>query len=489
MIWVYQQILSRLDNLEAENLSLNNLVIRQNTEIASLRSLLEAANAKLNKNSSNSSKPPSSDMIRTKSLRKSSGKARGGQQYHPGSTLPFSSTPAHVVDYFPSDNCCCCGQDLKHIEAHGYDRRQVFDIPPVKMEVTEHKAFMKCCPHCHTENKGVFPCTVSQPVQYGNNLKRFAIYQSAYQFIPFRRTAQMIKDFTGHGISEGTLVNFINQFQLRLNNSGFEKALKEQLLACDQVHFDETGFHYDNERNWLHVATTDKYTYYFPHFNRGSEAMNAMEILPQYLGIAMHDYWKSYLQYGCTHALCNVHHLRDLTFCEEHENSGCATKLKALLLEIKAGVDTRKTEGFKNMEEAFISEMEAKYDAIVAEGYEAHPMPIKEEGKKGVVKKSKTQNLLERFKNHKDDILRFMKDFRVPFGNNVAEQAMRMMKLKQKISGCFRSQQGAVAFAAIRSYIDTARKHGFSVYEAILSNIEMDTLFPWTKNEKVQPSG
>jgi transposase len=485
----YALLSQEFELLKAWNEDLVKIVLSQSETISKLELSLAEALSKLSKNSGNSSKPPSSDMVRTKSLRISSDKSQGGQVGHKGSTLPFKGEPDKIVVHLSPSNCSCCGHDLKSVPVKDYERRQVYDIPPVAMEVTEHRVNLKCCPHCQTENKGSFPATVSQPVQYGNHLKQFALYLSHYQFIPYGRIAQLIKDFTGHSLSEGTVVNFVNQFDKQLSKSGFVDALKAEVLGSGLVNFDETGFYYDNNRNWLHVATTNEFTYYFPHHKRGGEAMEAMDILPRYKGVAVHDYWKSYLKYDCTHALCNVHHLRDLTFCEEQEKSKWASDMKAFLLETKAATELCKELGMSCMDSQEVSQMEAKYDALIEKGFIAHPVPEKEIGKRGLVKKSKTQNLLERFKVQKEDVLRFAKDFSVPFGNNIAEQAMRMMKLKQKISGCFRSEHGAEAFAAARSYIDTARKHGCSIFDAILKNIENETLFPWYSSENTQPSG
>jgi transposase len=463
-------VINRLFFLEAE-------VTRLYEENQILQEKLAISESKLNKNSSNSSKPPSTDTFRTKSLRTQSGKKQGGQDGHKGSTLSIVATPDKTVVH-SAVNCSECGNDLSSAKAVRVERRQVFDIPPIRMEVTEHQCETKCCPYCKTENKGSFPLQVSQPTQYGNSLKQFAVYLSNYQLIPYNRCAQLIEDLTGIRPSQATLVNFNNQFKSNLKESGFEADLKQKLLASSALHFDETGFYYDNDRNWLHTATTKDYTYYFPHKKRGQEAMDAMGIISQYKGTAVHDYWKSYLEYNCTHSLCNTHHLRDLTFCEEQEKNQWAAEMKTLLLEMKGEEEQCKTEGLTAMEAEQLEKLESKYDALIIEGYKQNPFPEKEKGKRGAPKKTKSQNMMERFKNHKEDIIRFLKDFTVPFGNNVAEQAMRMMKLKQKISGCFRSEEGAASFAIARSYIDTMRKQNFDIMDAIGKAMEGNPIFP-----------
>lgn len=287
----------------------------------------------------------------------------------------------------------------------------------------------------------------------------------------------MIEDLTGHCISAGSLVNFNTNCCEQL--SDFMKALKTNLLQSPLIHADETGYYYDNNRNWLHVAATADCTYYYPHEKRGKEAMDAMGILPTYTGALMHDYWKSYLDYDCQHYLCNAHHLRDLTFCEEQEKSTWAKQMKALLLDMKHSVDDSLTLGLQSLTEDQQTKYLQHFDTLIAQGNIEHPLPQKQIGKRGAVKKCKSRNLLERFAKHKDGITQFIKDFAVPFGNNLAEQSIRMMKLKQKISGCFRSKAGATVFATIRSYIDTMRKNGFDIMDALDLAIKGKSIIPF----------
>ena len=461
----------------------NRLLREENTE---LKRLLQGALDKLNKNSSNSSKPPSTDIARTKSLRISTGKKAGGQKGHTGTTLQISETPDEVVEH-KAKQCVGCGKDIGGVGSLRYERRQVYDIPPVRMKIYEHRSEIKCCPHCQKENKGAFPSEVSHCTQYGSNLKEFALYLTQYQLLPFGRSAQLIEDLTGHKLSAATLVNINQTCSSQL--SGFIEALKDNLQKAPVIHSDETGFYYQSKRNWLHVAATEDLTYYYAHEKRGKEAMDAMGVLPDYKGNAMHDYWKSYLDYLCTHSLCNTHHLRDLTFCLEQEKSVWAEAMKALLLEMKQITDQCKEQGLQSLDELRQEQLTTKYNLLVEEGYLQHPLPEKQPGKRGTVKKSKTQNLLERFKKHREDIIRFIRDFRVPFGNNLAEQAIRMMKVKQKISGCFRSKEGAQSFATIRSYIDTMRKNGFNIIEAIRQAIKGNPIMPFDASYTYPQSG
>lgn len=472
--------------LEEKISELESIILSLRNENKELKKLLQQALDKLNKNSSNSSKPPSTDIVRTKSLRISAGRKAGGQKGHKGVTLPISEVPDKIVIHRALE-CSGCGKDISGVGSLRFERRQVYDIPPIRMRVCEHKSEIKCCPHCEKENKGVFPEEVSHCTQYGRNLKRFGVYLTQYQLLPLGRSAQLIEDLTGHKLSAATLVNINEQCSVQL--SGFIEALKENLQKEPVMHSDETGFYYESKRNWLHVATTSFLTYYFAHEKRGKEAMDQMGILGDYKGIVMHDYWKSYLDYLCDHSLCNVHHLRDLTFCHEQETSQWAADMKTLLLEMKAATDKSKEMGLQSLNEQQQQQFTAKYDLLIKEGYLQHPFPEKQPGKRGAVKKSKTQNLLERFKNHREDIIRFIRDFRVPFGNNLAEQAVRMMKLKQKISGCFRSKQGAVCFATTRSYIDTMRKNGFCIMDAIGRAIIGKAIMPFDATYTYPQSG
>lgn len=424
------------------------------------------------KDSSNSSKPPSSDIgkaQRTKSLRTKSGKKPGGQHGHTGETLSFNATPDEVVVHAVKQ-CNCCGKSLSGIAVVDYEYRQVFDIPPIEMLVTEHRSEIKNCPRCHTVSRAVFPEGVSQPVQYGINVQQLAVYFTQYQLLPYGRTAEIFKDLFGHALSSSFLVN--NNHRCAVNLQPFIDELKATLLTQPVLHADETGFYFEGRRNWLHTISTEKHSFYAPHIKRGTEAMYDMSVLPVYEGILMHDFWKSYNEFGCGHALCNVHHLRDLTFCHEIEKSSWAGQAKQLLVDLHAKVMMAKDTGATSLSKGQLHYWRKKYDDLMSEGLRIHPVPKKQKGKRGVTQKSKTQNMIERFVEYKDEILAFAKNFLIPFGNNIAEQAIRMMKVKQKISGCFRSEQGAKDFADIRSYIATMKKQGNSIMQALAAAIQ-----------------
>jgi len=257
----------------------------------------------------------------------------------------------------------------------------------MRMQIHEHRSEIKCCPHCQKENKAIFPAEVTHCTQYGNNLKQLAVYLSGYQLLPVKRSVQLIEDITGHKLTEATLVNINEGCSNQL--TGFIEVLKDELQKAPVIHSDETGFYYQSKRNWLHVAATEHLTYYYAYEKRGKKAMDQMEILPFYQGNVMHDYWKSYLDYSCTHSLCNVHHLRDLTFCHEQEKSQWAADMKALLLEMKQVTDNSKEQGLQKLSELQLQQLTQRYDLLIEEGYSQHPIGEKEAGKRGAVKKSK----------------------------------------------------------------------------------------------------
>lgn len=448
------------------------LIAEQNKMIKMLEARIEVLENNQKTDSRNSSKPPSTDIgkpQRTQSLRTKSGKKPGGQQGHIGETLCFTAMPDEVVVHAVKQ-CACCGKNLSAGIVEEYECRQVFDIPPIEMQITEHRSEIKNCPFCHTINKAAFPGGVNQPVQYGINVQQLAVYFTQYQLLPYGRTAEIFNDLFGHALSNSFLVN--NNHRCAVNLQPFIKDLKEVLLNQPVLHGDETGFYFEGRRNWLHTLSTDKHSFYAPHIKRGTEAMNEMNILPVYKGILVHDFWKSYNEFECDHALCNVHHLRDLTFCHEIEKSSWAGRARQLLVDLHAKVMIAKDAGAESLSKGQLHYWRKKYDDLMTEGLRMHPVVKKQKGKRGVVKKSKTQNMLERFVDYKEQILSFTKNFLIPFGNNIAEQAIRMMKVKQKISGCFRSEKGAKNFADTRSYIATMKKQGKPVMQAIAAAIQ-----------------
>lgn len=433
----------------------------------------------LKQNSRNSNKPPSSDGFKKPKVQREKGdRPAGGQKGHTGHTLKMVDTP-DCVKVHQVSTCRQCGHSLTEVPAKSHERRQVFDLPPLKVEVTEHRAEIKRCLQCGCLNKGTFPEDVRLPVQYGPGLKAVAVYLNQYQLLPYERTSEIFADLFGHHLSQGTLVN-TNQACYEAVEA-VEQKIKELLAASPTINCDETGTNADGKKQWLHVAGTERLTCYSVHPKRGYEATYDMGILPGFTGKVVHDHWKPYFKYPCDHSLCNAHHLRELTGAIERDNQHWPQMMIELLLEIKKTVDEKRptTDHLNPIE---IKTFEEKYDAIIQKGLaENQPRIIwfksindNRNGKK----QSKTKNLLDRLDNYRRETLAFMYDFRVPFDNNQAERDLRMVKVQQKISGTFRSSQGAKIFCRIRGYISTVKKNGLSIIDALQSAFKGSPLFP-----------
>lgn len=420
---------------------------------AALQVLLLLVSVLLNRttlNSKNSSKPPSSDPNRFKSSRKKSDQLTGGQKGHVGTTLKKEANP-DIVEYIKLDRRTL--PKGTYCDA-GVVTRQLFDID-ISRIVTEYQAQVlkdeqgKCF-------IAPFPEGVTKAVQYGKQIKAHAVYLSQYQLLPYKRIQMYFADQLKIPLSEGSLFNFNQQAFMEL--AQFEQICKDRLAGSNVAHADETGININGKGHWLHGTSNEQWTHYAPHAKRGMEAMDEIGILTHFKGILCHDHWKSYYRYSFTHALCNAHHLRELTRAWEQDKQVWAKEMAQWLVELNDVVD----EAGGILKDNQVDDYRLQYRALLKKGEKESLPPVRLEGvvKRGRIKRSKARNLLERLMKYESDVLRFMTHSQVPFTNNRAENDIRMMKVHQKISGCFRSMNGAQGFCRVRGYLSTCRKQG-----------------------------
>lgn len=437
--------------------------------IRSLEARNQVLEDQLAKTSRNSSKPPASDGLNKpapKSRREKTGKPSGGQKGHTGSRLEPVVKPQHIASH-PVVRCSHCQADLTEFTVSRVDKRQVFDLPEVKLEVTEHQAEVKTCPVCGQVNAAEFPEGVTQQAQYGPHVRAQMVYLNLYHSIPLARTAEIISELYHQPISDGTV--YAAGVELAARVEGVTEQIKTYLVDTDEaVHFDETGARVNGKLHWLHCASTEQATYYAVHPKRGCQAMEAIGILPERTGWSIHDAWQPYLKYlDAKHGLCNAHLVRELVFIIERQRQVWADDFLALLLNMKDKVDEARGAGQVCLSALQLRAFELVYDLIVEHGERANPPPVRSGDQRGRLKQSPARNLLDRLLAHKDKVMAFIYDFAVPFDNNLAERDIRMVKVQQKVSGGFRSGQGANIFCQVRSYSSTARKNGQRVLEVL----------------------
>ena len=453
------------------------LVVQQAQVINELRArvaALEAENAELKRrlgmNSTNSSQPPSADGLAKpvrKSLRGKTGRKPGGQAGHPGSTLAPVAVPDEVIRHEPTA-CGGCGGGLLGAVEVGLTRRQVFDLPEIAVRVTEHQAIARQC-GCGTVTRGAVPVGVDAPVQYGPRIAAIIVYLYVGQFLSKKRTAQALAELFGTPISQGTVASITRRAAAGLD--GFRELVRERITAAQVVHFDETGLRVQGKLRWVHSASTSKYALIWVHDKRGRAAMDAAGVLPSFTGIAVHDAWAPYDCYpAATHALCNAHLLRELVAVTEiagaDERGWCwAEQVRTALLELKAAAEHAAAEGKSAIEPAQLSLYIGyiRSAASIAASTACAP---------GDAVAARHRALARRILDRQADYLRFATDFRVPFDNNAAEREIRMVRLREKVSGCLRTVVGATDFAAIRSYLATVAKHGIGFLHALTELIQ-----------------
>src|SRR5450432_3742091 len=442
-------------------------------ENAALRERLADLERRLGLNSSNSGKPPSSDGLkkppRVSSLRQPSGKKTGGQKGHPGTTLRRTETPDVTIDHYP-EACTACGEPLGAVMTTGHVARQVFDLPePTPLIVTEHRAHDCRCASCGTQTRAAFPEGVTAPIQYGKRIGAFVVYSLHFQLLPEKRLAALMADLLGVKLVTATIARISQDYAHRFRD--FADAVRDHVASAPVKHMDETGFRIGGKTQWLHIASTVWLTFYRVSAKRGS-------LLAKVTGIVVHDHWKPYYTMtGVLHALCNAHHLRELKALVEIEKEDWARKMQRLLRRACHATNLAR-EQENPLPPRLIALFERRYDAILTEGLAFHaaqpalarPAAAGKGKARGRKPRRVGHNLLLRLSIRKPDVLRFLSDLTVPFTNNLAEQAARMMKLRQKISGGFRCAAGAADFAVIRSLLATARKQGWNMLETLAAD-------------------
>lgn len=436
----------------------NNLLIEKYTKLELKYKLLSDRQSK---DSTNSSKPPSSDNNKAKekrkkttSSRKKSGKKAGGQPGHKGAHLKMSETPDEIVR-LEVKKCVNCNHKLK-AKACSIEKRQQFEIPEPKMWVTEYQSEVKECKKCGCVSEACFPENITHITQYGARAKSLMVYMNEYQLIPYARASEFFETVYGHKISPGTIVNAVKSLSLRLENVNND--IKQLLTKSPIAHTDETGINIYGSKNWLHTVGNEELTHYEIHEKRGRQATIDIGILPEFKGIMVHDHWKSYFTYKqCSHALCNAHHLRELRYINEQHNMKWANEMSELLININNQKDKLLVKNKIAFSKARLKEHNKIYDNILRKAQ-------REQAIRGTLD---SKNLLKRLKNFKAEVLLFMNDFKVPFTNNLSERDLRMSKVKQKISGCYRSDEGAVNYCKIRSVISTASKNKRNIFQVL----------------------
>jgi len=435
-------------------------------KVRQLTARVEELEARLSKDSHNSSKPPSTDGLakKTRSLRVASGKKPGGQTGHAGKTLKRAQYVEVVIDEPLPEHCHKCGASLVGGDAQLDERRQVFDIPVARYLVTEHRTWQLRCA-CGQLHQSQFPEGVSELVQYGPNVRALAVHLAQGQLLPLGRSAQLITQLFGLKVSPATVLAWIDQASELLHPE--VARIAQALINAPVAHADESGLRVASRLHWLHTVASHTHTWYGVHAKRGMLAIAAHGILPKRMATLVHDCWKPYWQLDCEHALCNAHLLRELTFLHETTGQRWPKRMIGLLLAARDHCEAAREDARTALSARQIRRIFTDYEAILVQAQACHPQAARHTRRRGRVKQSPAFNLFRRMREHTAEVLRFVTDLRVPFTNNLGERAIRMPKVKQKISGCFRTLEGAQNFCTIRSYLDTMHKQGHNLFEVL----------------------
>lgn len=469
-----EQLVARLARLEAALAEKDAQIAERDARIEVLTARVAALETLLRKDSRTSSKPPSSDGLRKpppRSRREASGRSPGKQPGDPGVTLRQVDNPDRVVVHRP-DNCGGCGRSLRRSPVTSVETRQVFDLPQVRLNVTEHQLQHRSC-RCETITVATAPSGAGAPAQYGPRVRAIGAYLVGYQHLPYARAGETLADLLGVNMSAGTLSTIVTATGEGLGE--FLTVVRDRIAAAPVAHFDETGLRVEGALAWVNAAATDSLALFTVHENRGHDGMKAAGILPVFTGIAVHDGFSPYRSYGSAHQLCNAHHLRELAAVLDTQPAQTwAEDLSRLLAEINDMTRYARTTGAHAISPRLLAAYRNRYDTLLAYAHALHPPPA------GRGARTPIMRLLARLREHADDVLRFAYDLRVPFDNNLVERDIRMVKLRQKISGSLRTWAGAHTFCAIRSYLATTRKHGINALDALTQLHNGHTWLPQT---------
>ncbi|MEZ5448333.1 MAG: IS66 family transposase [Thiolinea sp.] len=434
--------------------------------LAEMEARLNALEHQVDKNSKNSSKPPSSDGLKKGAAqpRTRGAKPSGGQPGHGGSNRQLSASPDEVLVFRPTGQCSC-GLALDTLDAILVERRQQIDIPPPRAHITEYQKWGVQC-RCGQYHAGVFPDGIAPHVSYGARLKAYAVGLVQGHFVALERVAEILDDQYGIRPSSGSLQKWVVQVAEHLRPA--YDAQCPTITGAEVAHFDESGIRVNGQLQWLHVAATDSAVHYSTHPKRGTKGMDAAGILPAFTGIAVHDCWQPYWHYpDISHALCNAHLLRELNYVDQLTGQAWPVALRNVLVDGKKAVKAALEAGQTLLAQETLATLENRYDAQITLGLEAFPVSPPVAGKRGRTKQHPATNLLLRLKTHKEAILRFLTDWRVPFDNNRAERAVRCIKVKLKVTGGFRASGGSQAFCIIRSIWETNKLHHQNPFDTL----------------------
>lgn len=460
---------------------LTNCVKELREELSEAYAKIAELEERINKNSQNSSKPPSTDGYKKpmpKSLRKPSGKKQGGQPGHKGTTLHIAKEPTETVSHMPEKCAECPRQAACRKRAWVAETRYVADAV-VDITLTAHESLEIECPRSKARLRGPFPAEVNAPMQYGDKLNALVVAFHTVGAVSTNRIHELFGNVFGIPLSTGTVLKMVSHCASKVKS--VMEHVRDKIAAGPLAHFDETGCRVNQRLNWVHVASTGSETFLYLSEKRGSKGMDEGGVLPAFHGAAIHDCWAPYWKYDMEHGICCAHLLRELNGVKDnHPQQKWPSYFSKLLLDMKSAKDAAIDAGQGGINAAQYEKLLRRYDRILTTAYRENPEPETVPGRKGRRKRGKVLALIDRLCKYKDAVCLFLKNFSVPFDNNQAERDLRMVKVKTKVSGCFRTEEGCRDFLYILAYTSTAKKHHVNPFLAILLAIKGQPSFACT---------